>query len=271
MVASDVGVESVYDAIVVGSGAAGTFAALGLSGTKTVVIDAGLRFGEATSLDGNLYDLRKRQSLFAETVGTRFESLAWIDGPELSPKVKSPLMRPVFARPLNAPDVVSDDFVPLLSYAAGGLANAWGAQVYRFDDADLRGFPLRAADLDPFYDEITEHIGISGTEDDLARFHGSARGLQPPLKLSAVGQEILGRYRRRAEDFQRQGIYLGHPRLAVLTCDHAGRGACTYDNLEFFRPRLPAVFTPAFTLEDLVRRGEVEYRPGYLRRDVPRK
>ena len=264
MAASDVSIEPVYDAIVVGSGAAGTFVALGLSGTKTVVIDAGLRFGEATSLDGNLYDLRKRQSLFAETVGTRFESLAWIDGPELSPKVKSPLMRPVFARPHGAPGVLSADFVPLLSYAAGGLANAWGAQVYRFDDADLRGFPLRAADLNPFYDEITEHIGISGREDDLARFHGSARGLQPPLELSAIGRDILDRYTRRAEDFQREGIYLGHPRLAVLTRDHGDRRACTYDNLEFFRPRLSAVFTPAFTLEDLVRRGEIEYCPGYL-------
>ena len=157
MVASDVEVEPVYDAIVAGSGAAGTFCPWP-ERNEMVVIDAGLQFGEATSLDGNLYDLRKRQSLFAETVGTRFESLAWIDGPELSPKVKSPLMRPVFARPPGAPDVTLHRFVPLLSYAAGGLANAWGAQVYRFDDADLRGFPLRAADLDPFYDEITEHI-----------------------------------------------------------------------------------------------------------------
>ena len=253
-----------YDAIVVGSGAAGTFVALGLSGAKTVVIDAGLRFGESTALQGNLYDLRKRQSLFAETVGTRFESLGWIDGPELSPKVKSPLMRPVFARPPSAPGILSADFVPLLSYAAGGLANVWGAQVYRFDDADLRGFPLRAADLNSFYDEITAHIGISGTEDDLARFHGSARGLQPPLELSAVGREILDRYSRHAKHFQRKGIYLGHPRLAVLTRDHGDRRACDYDNLEFFRPRLPAIFSPAFTLEDLVRRGEIEYRPGYL-------
>src|SRR5215510_978463 len=237
-----------YDAIVVGSGAAGTFVALGLTGAKTLVIDAGLQFGEATALQGNLYDLRKRQCLFAETVGAHFESLAWIDGPELSPKVKSPLMRPVFARPPDAPDVFSDEFVPLLSYVAGGLANAWGAQVYRFDDADLRGFPLRAADLDPFYDEITQHIGISGREDDLARFHGSARGLQPPLELSAIGREILDRYTRRAEDFQREGIYLGHPRLAVLSRNHGDRQGCTYDNLEFFRPQLPSVFTPIYTL-----------------------
>jgi choline dehydrogenase-like flavoprotein len=253
-----------YDAIVVGSGAAGTFVALGLSGAKTLVLDAGVRFAETSSLNGNLYDLRKRQSLFAETVGTSFEALAGMTGRELSPKVKSPLMRPVFARPPGAPDVRSAAFVPLLSYAAGGLANAWGAQVYRFDDTDLRGFPLRAADLNPFYDELTEHIGISGTEDDLARFHGSARGLQPPLELSAVGRELLDRYTHRAEDFKREGIHLGRPRLAVLSRDHGDRTACTYDNLEFFRPRLRAVFTPAFTLEELVRRSAIEYRPGYL-------
>jgi len=181
------------------------------------VIDAGLRFTKASSLNGNLYDLRKHRDLFAETVGTQFESLAWIDGPELSPKVKSPCMRPVFARPPGAPGAVSTAFVPLLSYATGGLANAWGAQVYRFDDMDLRGFPLRAADLDPFHNELTAHIGISGTEDDLAPFHGSARGLQPPLELSALGREMLDRYSRRAGDFKREGIYLGRPRLAVLS------------------------------------------------------
>jgi choline dehydrogenase-like flavoprotein len=253
-----------YDAIVVGSGAAGTFVALGLSGAKVLVLDAGVRFAEPSSLNGNLYDLRKRRPLFAETVGTNFEALAWMDGPELSPKVKAPLMRPVFARPPGAPDAISSDFVPLLSYAAGGLANAWGAQVYRFNDVDLRGFPLRAVDLDPFYEELTERIGISGIEDDLTCFHGSARGLQPPLELSAVGQEILDRYTQGAEDFKRDGIYLGRPRLAVLSRDHENRTACTYDNLEFFRPRLRAVFTPAFTLEDLVRRGAIEYRPGFL-------
>src|SRR5205807_271141 len=128
-------------------------------------------------------------------------------------------------------------------------------QIYRFDDRDLRGFPLRSVDLDAFYDELTEHIGISGNEDDLAAFHGSARNLQPPLELSAVGRDILERYTRRSGDFKREGIFLGYPRLAVLSRDHAGRSACDYNNLEFFRPHLPAIFTPAFTLEQLLRQG----------------
>ena len=63
-----------YDAIVVGSGAAKTFAARGLSGTKTLVIDAGVRFIEGSFLDGNLYDFRKRQDLYRESAGTWLES-----------------------------------------------------------------------------------------------------------------------------------------------------------------------------------------------------
>jgi len=57
-----------------GLGAAKTFAARGLSGTKTLVIDAGVRFIEGSFLDGNLYDFRKRQDLYRESAGTWLES-----------------------------------------------------------------------------------------------------------------------------------------------------------------------------------------------------
>ncbi len=253
-----------HDAIVVGSGAAGAFAAYGLRGAKTLVLDAGMPLAEAPTLDANLYDLRKSRDVFHETVGERFESLHSIEGGELSPKVKAPLLRPVIERPPGAPDIISSSFSALLSYTTGGLANAWGAQVYRFDDADLRGFPLRAADLDPFYDEVAQQVGISGAEDDLARFHGSARGLQPPLDLAAVGRDLLEAYSLRADEFRREGLFIGRPRLAVLSRDHAGRKACAYENLEFFKPRQGAVYSPAFTIEELARRGEVDYAPGHL-------
>lgn len=253
-----------HDAIVVGSGAAGAFAALGLRGAKTLVLDVGTRLAEAPALDANLHDLRKRGPLFDALLGPRCESAHSIEGPDLSPKVKAPLLRPVIEAPAAAPGLESKGFRALLSYAAGGLANAWGAQVYRFDDADLRGFPLRAADLDPFYDEVTEIVGISGADDDLARFHGSAKGLQPPLDLAGVGRQMLEGYAAAAEDFRRDGVFLGRPRLAVLSRERDGRAACSYDNLEFFKPRLPAVYSPAQTLDAMVARGEVEYAPGNL-------
>lgn len=252
-----------WDVIIVGSGAAGTAAARALRGLRTLVLDVGIRPPESPSLEGNLYELRKQRALFAETIGARFESLADLDT-ELSPKVRPPLMRYVIERPAPAPGVTSATFRPLSSHAEGGLANAWGAQVYRFDDGDLRGFPLRAAELAPHYDDLTAHLGISGADDDLTPFHGPPAGLLPPLALSALGRGLLERYRRCAGAFRRDGIAIGRPRLAVLSVEHEGRAPCAYDNLEFFQPRLPAVYTPAFTLRAMVERGEVEYRPGVL-------
>lgn len=243
---------TVWDAIVVGSGAAGAWAAWALRGTRTLVLDVGHRPPE-TTLEGNLYDLRKTRPLLAETIGARYESLHNLENPELSPKVKSPLLRHVIERPAPAGGVRSDTFQALVSYAQGGLANAWGAQVYRFMKDDLAGFPIREDELSPHYDTLTREIGISGAEDDLARFHGPATGLLPPLELSAIGRRILERY---DESFREQGVYIGRPRLAVKS------PLCAYENLEFFKPRIPAVYTPAFTLESMIGRKEIEYAPG---------
>lgn len=244
-----------WDAIVVGSGAAGTWAAWALRGTKTLVLDVGRRPPPET-LEGGLYDLRKGRPLFEETLGPRYESLHNLENPELSPKVKSPLMRHVVELP---PGVRSETFTALVSHAEGGLANAWGAQVYRFMKEDLAGFPLSEEDLAPHYDTLTREIGISGVEDDLARFHGPATGLQPPLELSALGRRVLERY---DASFREEGVFIGRPRLAVLSREHQGRAACAYENLEFFKPRIPAVYTPAFTLRSMVGKGEIEYAPG---------
>ena len=253
-----------YDVIIAGSGAAGVSAAYMLQGTNTVVIDAGKTPPISNFGSGNLYDLRKRENLFEEIIGNRFESLNNIDRMELSPKVKSPLMRYVVEKVKDAPDIRSNNFYPMLSYAEGGLANAWGAQVYRFNNQDLESFPINSQDLEPYYDILTKHIGISGTRDDLEPFHGSSKILLPPLELSANGLDFLVRYQHQRSFFQKRHIYIGRPRLAVLSVDFNGRKKCDYDNLEFFQPRQSSIYSPAFTLRSLVQEGKVQYLPGFL-------
>jgi choline dehydrogenase-like flavoprotein len=254
---------TLFDAIVVGSGAAGTWAAWALRGTKTLVLDVGT-IPPPTSLEGNLYDLRRQRPLFSETIGSRYESLNDLENPKLSPRVKSPLQRHVIERPGHAPTIRSETFSALLSYAEGGLANAWGAHVYRFLKGDLAGFPVTEDDLAPYYDILTREIGISGAEDDLVRFHGPAAGLLPPIALSAIGTEVMDRYATHVEAFHREGVFLGRPRLAVLSVDRADRRACAYENLEFLKPRIPAIYSPAFTLRSMRDKGEIEYAPGHL-------
>jgi choline dehydrogenase-like flavoprotein len=256
------------DVIIVGSGAAGTFAAFQLRGRRVLVLDVGHRADES-GLGGNLFDLRRnagidRAALFRDLIGPSFESLHNIFHPYLSPKLKAPRMRFVTRDATTLSPVVGHNFDAVMSFAVGGLANAWGAGLYRFTAPDLSEFPIDVADLEPYYNAITDKIGISGADDDLSRFFGSARGLQPPVEIDSNGRALLQRYARRREALNRRGLYIGRPRLAVLTRDHDGRSAYRYEALEFFRPNNPAVYTPAYTLDEMIRRGDITYHGGLL-------
>ena len=151
----------------------------------------------------------------------------------------------------------------MMSFAQGGLANVWGAGVYRFNSADLEGF-LHAEELAPYYDSLTEHIGVSGTNDDLVPYFGADSRLMPPIRITRFAEDLLRQYEKKRQAFKVQGITMGLPRLAVLTRDHNGRAAYGYENLEFFKPYIPAIYNPVFTLNDLVERGLVRLKSGYL-------
>jgi choline dehydrogenase-like flavoprotein len=256
------------DVIIVGSGATGTFAAFQLRRRRVLVLDVGHRADEG-GLDGNFFDLRKNDgtdpaALFDELIGPGFESLHNVFHPYLSPKLKAPRMGFVTRDATSLSPVIGHNFEAVMSFAAGGLANAWGAGLYRFTTSDLSEFPIAPGDLEPYYDAITAKVGLSGTDDDLSRFFGPARGLQPPVKIDGSGRALLKRYARQRGALNRRGLYIGRPRLAVLTRDHDGRLAYRYEALEFFRPNNPAVYTPAYTLDEMVRRGEIAYQGGVL-------
>ena len=256
------------ETIIVGAGPSGTFAAYQLRDRRPLVLDVGYRAQEST-LDGNFYELRKARSaggpdLFAELIGPGFESLHNVFHSSLGPRLKGPRMRFVTRGAAELSPVVAQNFDALMSFAAGGMANAWGAGLYRFTADDLAGYPISVLDLQPYYDAITAKVGISGADDDLSRFFGSVRGLLPPVALGANGHAVLRRYARRRKSLNRRGLYIGRPRLAVLTRDHDGRRAYRYEALECFRPNDPAVYTPTYTLDELVRRGEILYERGVL-------
>ncbi|HTM08806.1 MAG TPA: GMC oxidoreductase [Verrucomicrobiae bacterium] len=252
--------------IIVGSGAAGVAAAYALRGRGVLLLDVGAR-PPASALKNNFYELRRDPGpvdLFGELIGNSFESLHNIFHPYLSPKLKAPGMKFVLEGAERLAPLESRSFEAAISFAAGGLANAWGAGLYRATDKDLKGFPIGARDLDPYYDVLTEKIGISGDDDDLGRYFGAARGLLPAMKIDANGAALLGRYDKRRRALNRAGLYIGRPRLAVLTRAHDGRPAYGYEGLEFFRGDNPAIYTPALTLKEMIARGEIAYAPGLL-------
>jgi choline dehydrogenase-like flavoprotein len=251
-----------FDALIVGSGPAGTFSAFGLRGRRVGLIDVGHEPDLEAVPAGSLSEIRDgRTDLFDLLIGDSFQGLCNISGGELSLKLKAPHMNYIVRGAGTLFPHRSTNFAATVSYAKGGLANAWGAGLYRFNDDDLSEFPISASDLSPLYDELTEHIGVSGANDDLVPFFGDDPNLQPPLKELRLASTLLNRYSRQRERFNSEGMYLGRPRLGVLTQHHRGRSPYQYDAAEFFRPLNPAIYNPAYTLNELRDAGGLEYLP----------
>jgi choline dehydrogenase-like flavoprotein len=238
--------------IIVGAGAGGAGAALALRGRDVLMLDVGrpLTPGPASSISAT-NRVRDIALLEQELIGERFESVADIGERDLSVKLKAPRMRPISERVTPADH--EENFCSVQSFTKGGLANAWGAGLMRYTADELGQFPISVRDLDPIFDKLTEHIGISGSaSDDLSRYFGSAYSLLPELELSELGQRFVKRYIDNRQMLNNHGVWVGRPRLGVLPVPHRGRPAFKDFGAEFFSPLNQGIYSPAFTIDELV-------------------
>jgi choline dehydrogenase-like flavoprotein len=252
--------------IIVGSGAAGTAAALALArlGVRPTILDVGHTDGHVPRVEGNLYEHRKYRDTFELFIGEDLCGVSDVLRDEVGvAKLNAPNFAFVTRDAERLAPVEATDFDPIQSFAMGGLGNAWGAGLYRFNDADMAGFPIRAVGLTPYFDLLTQEIGISGADDDLGPFFGEAVGLQPPLRLSHNADKLYRRYCRKRDTLGRRGVFVGRPRLGVLSEAKDGRQPCDYGNTEFWQ-EAPHLYTPRFTLKKLIAAGQLDYRPGLL-------
>jgi choline dehydrogenase-like flavoprotein len=155
-------------------------------------------------------------------------------------------------------------FQPLMSFAGGGLAQAWTAGAYPFNDGELSAFPFGWDEMAPAYGEVARRIGVSGvSDDDLSAFYPVHDGLMPPIALDAHSQQLLGEYeRKRARVSAKHGLVLGRSRSASLSRDHAGRKACSLSGRCLWGCPSQSLYTPSVTLNECRRNPEFEYIPG---------
>ncbi len=255
-----------WDAIIIGGGAAGAAAALGLRGKNVLMLDVGILPPQNPLPDDPLYKIRESgHDLYDVLVGSSCESMTTICGDEISPKLKSPFIRFITERPSCMPTDRADGFQAVQSFSLGGLANAWGAGVFRYNEDDLAGFPISANDLTALYDELTDHIGINGCDnDDLTEYFGSTYGLQPTFELSPLIAGFFSRYQKRRHALNKRGIRVGRTRAAILSKPHRGRRPYRAFGQDFVWGPQESIYSPLYTIKELTESSDLSYQPNVI-------
>jgi choline dehydrogenase-like flavoprotein len=217
-----------YDAIVVGSGISGGWAAKELceKGLRTLVLERGRMVEHATDYITEHkapWEFETRGQSDPKVVEEQYfiqQRTGFIDE----------TVRHFFFPDHLSPYIEDKPFTWVRGNQVGGKSLMWGRYTFRWSDLDFEAnlregieidWPIRYADLAPWYDYVERFAGISGEALGLAYLPDGI--FQPGMELNAV--EKACRERLHAQFPER---YLTIARMAVLTQDLGERKACHY-------------------------------------------
>jgi choline dehydrogenase-like flavoprotein len=217
-----------YDAIVVGSGISGGWAAKELTekGLRVLLLERGQNIehikdylnatkapwqyphrGGHTKAMEELYPVLKRDYPLNE------KNLDW------------------WASDKDSPYTEVKRFDWYRGYHVGGRSLMWGRQSYRWSDFDFTGnakegiatdWPIRYADVASWYDYVERHAGIAGSAEGLPQLPDGQ--FQPAMPLNCGEEIIAGRLKKLYGG--RRHLIPG--RVANATKALPGRNACQY-------------------------------------------
>jgi choline dehydrogenase-like flavoprotein len=219
---------SQYDAIVVGSGISGGWAAKELTekGLRVLLLERGRNVEHIT----DYVNATKGPWQYPHR-GGRTKAME-----ELYPVLKRdyPLNEKnleFWASDKDNPYTEVKRFDWYRGYQVGGRSLMWGRQSYRLGDIDFDAnardgvavdWPIRYADLSPWYDHVERHAGISGSRENLPQLPDGQ--FQPAMPLNCGEELVAGRLAKLFDG--RRRIIPG--RTANLTRNLEGRTACQH-------------------------------------------
>lgn len=219
-----------YDAIVVGSGITGGWAAKELCelGLRTLVLEAGR-------------DIRPERDYREHIQAWELPFRGYGDRRTL--EREQPIQKtcyacdewgsPFFVNDLENPYTFEPDrpFHWIRGRHVGGRSITWGRQVYRWSDLDFEAnaregiavdWPIRYREIAPWYARVERFIGVSGMTEGLDQLPDGE--FLPPMPFRCAETALR---ESAARTWGRERVVtIG--RCAILTVNHGGRAACHY-------------------------------------------
>ena len=219
-----------FDAIVVGSGMTGGWAAKELTekGLATLVLEA----GPPTDATIDYVEHDPVWSMRYRGLGDR-RQLEETQPVQSTCYACDEAASKFFVNDIENPYTHDEDkpFAWIRGRQVGGRSIMWARQSYRWSELDFEAnakedigvdWPIRYADLEPWYDYVEEFAGISGLAEGLPQLPDGK--FLPAMPLNCPEEFLRD---GMAQHFGRERV-LTIGRTAVLTENHNGRAACHY-------------------------------------------
>ena len=217
--------SNTFDAIVVGSGMSGGWAAKELTekGLKTLVLERGRNIRHVVDYTTALKDPWQLPHNNRATTAD---------------KAAQPIQSTLYLYDQSTKGMFVDDqkygyeqaqpFNWYRGYHVGGRSLMWSRHVFRYSDIDFGAnqregvgidWPVRYADIARWYSHVERFIGASGDNPKLPQLPEQI--LQPPFEMNALEKHLRGRMEKAFTDRK-----LICSSVAVLSREHNGRGPC---------------------------------------------
>lgn len=222
--------KNTYDAIVIGSGISGGWAAKELTerGLKTIMLERGRNFEHIKDYKtannapwefehhGHVtQEQRKQHKYVARNWGLTEGNVNY------------------WANDVDSPYTEIKPFNWWRSYQLGGRSILWGRQSYRWSDHDFEAnakdgwaidWPIRYKDIAPWYDHVEKFAGINGSLDGLEQLPDGH--FLPAMDMNCVEKDVSDRIKKHYNNTRHMII----GRSANLTAAIPGRTKCQFRN-----------------------------------------
>jgi len=219
-----------YDAIVIGSGISGGWAAKELTekGLKTLMLERGRNIEhikDYKTAQWNPWDFPHRgRTTEAQRKAYPVIHRGW---------AASEAVMDYWTNEQDCPYVEVKPFTWWRSYQVGGRSLLWGRQSYRWSDFDFEAnakdgiaidWPVRYKEIAPWYDYVEKFAGISGSLEGLP--HLPDGRYLPPIPLNCVEKEVAARIKKQYNN--QRHLFIG--RVANITKPIQSRTNCQFRN-----------------------------------------